>query len=186
MFIIVEGPDGAGKSTLIQELTLELWRRGRGTVLINPKRAPNQSVMIEYKARLDFYHPRTGLDLILDRCWYSDDVYGPVWRGSGLDPQERKALEDWANALGAVVVLLDQPNDVLCERVLGDRLATDDPSDVKHMTKELVCTYADEYRRQCKEWDIQFIRNPSLDQIIKFASSTEDRAKGGTRASLRQ
>ncbi|MCA1807702.1 MAG: hypothetical protein LC687_07635 [Actinobacteria bacterium] len=178
MFIIVEGPDGAGKSTFVSELGIELWRRGRGTVLVNPKRSPNQPVLMEYKVRLDFYRPHTGLDLILDRCWYSDDVYGPLWRDGGLDPKERRELEDWANKKGAVVALLDQPNDVLCERVLGDRLAADDPSDAKHMTKELVHTYAEEYRVQRHHWELETVINPSIDQIIRFASSTEDRAKG--------
>lgn len=178
MFIIVEGPDGAGKSTLVQELVVELWRRGRGTVLVNPKRSPNQPPLVEYKARLDFYRPRTGLDLILDRCWYSDDVYGPIWRGKGLDPRDRRELEEWAARKGAVVALLDVSNETLLERVLGDRLESDAPEDAQHMTPELVCTYADEYRRQRWEWDLEVAVNPSIDQIIRLASSTEDRAKG--------
>jgi thymidylate kinase len=178
MFIIVEGPDGAGKSTFVKELVMELWRRGRGTVLINPKRSPNQPALMEYKVRLDFYKPRTGLDLILDRCWYSDDVYGPLWRGEGLDPKVREELEEWAQKKGAAVAYLDQPNEVLLERVLGDRFKSDDPSDTQHMTKELVCTYADEYRRQMPSWDLETVLNPAVDQIIRLASSTEDRAKG--------
>lgn len=178
MFIIVEGPDGAGKSTFVQDLSLELWRRGRGTVLINPKRSPNQPVLMEYKVRLDFYKPRTGLDLILDRCWYSDDVYGPIWRGNGLSPAVRAELENWAIGKGAVVARLDQSNKILLERVLGDRLDSDDLSDVPHMTPELVCTYADEYRQQSKDWELETVLNPSLPQIIRLASATEDRAKG--------
>src|SRR5688572_5627023 len=85
VFIILEGPDGAGKTTLAQQIARAMWDMGRGTVLINPKRSPRQGVLIEYKRNLSFYLPGGDIDLILDRCWYSDDVYGPHWRGTGLD-----------------------------------------------------------------------------------------------------
>lgn len=170
MFIIVEGPDGAGKSTFVKELCLALWRKGRGTVLVNPKRSPNQSPIIEYKTRLDFYRPNTGLDLILDRCWYSDDVYGPVWRGKGLDFKDRKELENWAMSLGAVMAILDQPDEVLAERLA----ARGDPD----VSPEDVAQYAATYRNIRGEWNLEALVNPTVQQIILLASSTEGASKG--------
>lgn len=169
MFIIVEGPDGAGKSTLVQEIAMELWRRDRGTVLINPKRSPRQSPDVEYRVRLDFYRPRSGIDLVLDRCWYSDDVYGPVWRGKGLDPGVCGRLEDWASALGAVVARLDQPDEVL-EKRLAFR------GDLDVAPKD-AAMYADLYRQQAQSWYLPTIVNPSAADIIDLAKQKEEQAK---------
>lgn len=169
MFIIVEGPDGAGKSTFVQDLAMQLWREGRGTVLINPKRSPNQPPLVEYKGRLDFYRPRIGLDLILDRCWYSDDVYGPRWRAVGLAPGVQDELDAWADSLGAIVAYLDQPDEVLRARlsVRGDDDV--DPEDVAY--------YAGEYRRLYRTWGLPVLCNPSIQDTIKLAQEREEKAK---------
>lgn len=169
MFIIVEGPDGAGKSTFVQQLTLELWRRDRGTVLVNPKRAPRQDVEIEYRVRLDFYQPRSGVDLILDRCWYSDDVYGPVWRGTGLHSAVLERLEDWGMRKGAVVACLDA-DDAELERRVRER-GDDD------VAPEEVSRYAVLYRQARQSWLLPTIVNPTLDTIIRFAQEYEQKAK---------
>jgi thymidylate kinase len=165
VFIILEGPDGAGKTTFAQQLARALWDIDRGTVLINPKRSPRQGVLIEYKHNLSFYTPGCGIDLILDRCWYSDDVYGPHWRGVGLEPAVRRELEDWAQVNGAVVARLDCDDDVMTARLLerGD----DDvaPEDVK--------TFADAYREQYREWRLPSRVNPTVEQIIDLAIMRE-------------
>ena len=157
MFIIVEGPDGAGKSTAIEELSMELWRQGRGCVLINPKRSPNQSAAVEYMVKLDWYKPGKGVDLILDRSWYSEDIYGPIWRGeSSVSPQQRVNLEAWALKKGAVVVLLDEHDKTLVERVCG----RDDDEDAKHMDPRRVVEYAWHYRQQAPDWRLPKVKFP--------------------------
>lgn len=165
MFIIVEGPDGAGKSTFVQELAMQLWRADHGTVLINPKRSPRQPVLIEYKERLGFYKPGQGIDLILDRCWYSDDVYGPKWRGHGLAEGELNELEDWAANIGAVVALLDKPNDVLADRL---RIRGDED-----VTPEDVGEYAAHYREQFLTWRLPVYHNPDPISLLEAAVSLE-------------
>lgn len=161
MFIILEGPDGAGKSTFIQKLYRSLWDIGRGTTLINPKRSPRQGVLVEYMINLDFYNPGSGIDLVLDRCWYSDEVYGPHWRGKGLDPADRRRLDRWASAKGAVVARLDADDDVLIARLLerGD----------EDVAPEDVVLYAREYREQSSSWSLPTTINPTVEQIIDFA-----------------
>jgi hypothetical protein len=166
MFIIVEGPDGAGKSTLVQEISMELWRRGRGTVLINPKRSPRQHPRVEYKLRLDFYRPKRGIDLILDRCWYSDDVYGPIWRDAGLEPGVCDELEDWAHGLGAVVARMDAPD----HELIG-RLTRRGDIDVKPAEAPM---YAQLYRQQAQSWQLSTLVNPTAEEIIDEAALAED------------
>jgi ABC-type cobalamin/Fe3+-siderophores transport system ATPase subunit len=169
MFIIVEGPDGAGKSTLVQELAMHLWHADRGTVLINPKRSPRQHVLVEYKLRLDFYQPRKGIDLILDRCWYSDDVYGPRRRGAGLEAGVRTELEVWADGLGAVVALLDQPDELLRTRLLVRGDEDVEPDDV--------AIYAALYRSQSEAWGLETLVNPNPAELIERAAKREDTAR---------
>lgn len=169
MFIIVEGPDGAGKTTFVSNLEKELWRQGRGTVLVNPKRSPRQPPLVEYKIRLDFYRPRTGVDLILDRCWYSDDVYGPSWRGHGLDPDVRSRLDTWASDRGAVVAALDADDEVLAARLEQRGDDSVEPHEV--------AGYAALYREQREHWYLPYILNPSIELIIELATELENNAR---------
>lgn len=165
VFIILEGPDGAGKTTFAVKLARALWDIDRGTVLINPKRSPRQGVLIEYKRNLSFYVPGGGVDLILDRCWYSDDVYGPHWRGFGLDPLIKSELHEWAHGRGAVVARLDADDDVLVSRLLerdDDDVAPDD-----------VVLFATEYREQARDWRLPLRVNPTVEEIIDLAIMRE-------------
>ena len=165
MFIILEGPDGAGKSTMAAQLARALWDIGRGTVLINPKRSPRQGVLIEYKHNLGFYLPGCGVDLILDRCWYSDDVYGPHWRGIGLDQPVRAELDEWAHNRGAVVARLDADDDTLVQRLLTRGDDDVSPEDVR--------LFAADYREQAHDWRLPLRVNPTIEQIIDLAIMRE-------------
>lgn len=177
MFIIIEGPDGAGKSTLVQEVVMELWRQDRGTVLINQKRSPRQGVIVEYCRNLNFYLPGHGIDLILDRCWYSDDVYGPIWRNAGLPAGVCEQIEDWAERRGAQVARLDQPDDVL-EKRLAFR------GDLDVAPKD-AAMYAALYRQQSQSWLLPTLVNPTAFDLIEAARNREEKAEYDI-ASLRQ
>lgn len=128
MMIVVEGPDGAGKSTLVSALDRALWKAGRGCVLTCHKASPRRPALEEYAHDLAFYRPGSDLDLVLDRSWVSEDVYGPLWRGQPLPPFVRLYLDAWAQARGAVWVVLDAPDHELVRRVTehrGDDLVTE-------------------------------------------------------------
>lgn len=155
MLIIVEGPDGAGKSSLVEALDRVLWKAGRGTVLVNHKAAPRQSALEEYAKNLAFYSPGGDVDLVLDRSWLSEDVYGPLWRGAGLPDDVRAYLGAWAISRGAVLVRVDAPDEVLVERVLGSR-GDDLVTDAGEVTR-LAVRYRDLFhpmrsRREGRPW----------------------------------
>lgn len=72
MNIIIEGPDGAGKTTLANQLALLLNLQIKH---FGPPQ-PNSSQFYMYRGLVLDMH-----DTILDRAWYSDMVYGPIFRG---------------------------------------------------------------------------------------------------------
>ena len=78
MFIIVEGPDGAGKSTLVYNLL----KAYPGSVHRHFGRPETDEDAYNYwqvyAEAIDTADP--GLVTIFDRSWYTDLVYGPVFR----------------------------------------------------------------------------------------------------------
>lgn len=78
MNIIVEGPDGAGKTYLANQLAAIL------NMEIRHFSAPQSDK--EAKNQFNMYRD-VGLEsdgIILDRAWYSDMVYGPIFRGEAI------------------------------------------------------------------------------------------------------
>lgn len=142
--IVLEGPDGAGKSTLAASVVRELNRRGHkartlglpgnepGTLgnLVHRLHHDPQSVGIQHSidpAALQILHAgshidtlakliqptiRNGESVILDRYWWSTQVYGRV---AGVDRATLSALEalathHWAELQPrALFLLLDSP-----------------------------------------------------------------------------
>lgn len=163
MLIIFEGPDGAGKSTLITHVQKALHRHyDRYCVLINPKAAPIKDPLIEYKVGLNFYMAQGTRDLLLDRSWLSEDVYGPIWRDGPLEWWMRGELDNWAFAHGALLVLLDEDDATLTERVEAE-----DPLELV-TTGEMVTKIAAAYRQlDLANWDAR-------DSVLRFSTSKED------------
>ncbi len=85
MFIIVEGCDCVGKTTLVAHLSKILgWE-------IKKFSQPKNSAYEEY---LSFFLTR-GTPVILDRGYCGEEVYGPLWRGkSDLEGLRFKNIED--------------------------------------------------------------------------------------------
>lgn len=104
MLIILEGCDGAGKTTLADQLADEMVRRGMA-----PKRYSRGPLkdhpLIEYERALDWYRPNENEHVICDRWHLGELVYGPLLRGeSKLDPAMHRHIELFLQARGALIV----------------------------------------------------------------------------------
>lgn len=117
MLIIVEGPDCAGKTTLVERLAEQLVKR-EGELLelrhCGPLRKP---ALEEYELRLDDYVPGTDRNIIYDRFHLGEAIYGPLKRG-----ESQMTREMWLHielnlaSKGALLVLVDTDNETLLER----------------------------------------------------------------------
>jgi thymidylate kinase len=121
MFIMVEGPDGAGKSTLVKQLADA---RPYATVL--HKGPPGEDPYAEWEQPLT---RSTDKLTFADRWHWGELVYGPLLRGiSILDDTAFRHVEMTLQALGTLCVYMDQPLPILVDRLeaRGDDLIKTD------------------------------------------------------------
>lgn len=116
MIIILEGPDGGGKTTLSERLR-QVLNKDRLTSVV--KHGPYIGMSTEDLCKTYFRSMSPALTyndhVIMDRSWLSEPIYGQVYRdGSNrMDRQRHRMLERVALARGAVVVHC-QPDFALC------------------------------------------------------------------------
>lgn len=126
--MILEGPDGAGKSTLARQLAAEvpdceLLHRG----------PPKDHLLTEYEQPLIDYLPGEGRNIVCDRWHLGEWVYPQVLnRESTATPVLRHHIEMFLHARGAVIVYVTQPVTTLMRR-LEDR--GDDLIGAKHVIR---------------------------------------------------
>ena len=104
MFIIVEGPDGAGKSTLIDQLL----KSYPGSVFMHfGKPETDEDAFNYWKVYAEAIESaKPERVTILDRSWYSDLVYGPIFRGRcEMDLAHVKLLESYVLTHGGGMVI---------------------------------------------------------------------------------
>lgn len=113
MIIILEGPDGSGKSTLAEQL-----HRQTGYQLLHRTQPKNEE---DKKRMMDEYIQvmKTGKNVIMDRAWYSEMVYGPVMRdASVITYPQMYELEKLAAKNGAIVIYCMAPEATLWKRCM--------------------------------------------------------------------
>lgn len=113
MIIIIEGPDGSGKSTLAEQLH----RQTGYTVLhrTQPKTEEDKQRMMEEYIQVI----RAGKNVIMDRSWYSEMVYGPIMRGASvITYPQMYDLEKLVAKNGAIVIHCTAPEATLWKRCL--------------------------------------------------------------------
>lgn len=101
VIIIIEGPDGTGKTTLANSLLKSL--EGHDFELMHRTHItdmPKSDLFEIYRGILT-----SGKNLILDRAWYSEMCYGPVFRGeSHISKSGMHILEELLNMVGGFVI----------------------------------------------------------------------------------
>jgi thymidylate kinase len=116
MIVILEGPDGGGKTTLAERLR-QLLQKDRMTHVV--KHGPYADMNTEDLCRTYFRSMTQALTyddhVIMDRSWLSEPIYGAVYRDGKdrIDMPRRRMLERVALSRGAVVVHC-QPDLSLC------------------------------------------------------------------------
>lgn len=126
MFIIVEGPDCAGKSTFIDKISRELAASAvsHKRTACGPPKPADRDVFEEYEHRVDIL--QQGVQVVVsDRWHWGETIYGPLFRNkSRLDTAGWRHVELSLLSQNAIVVYLHETSTVLLERLLtrGDEL----------------------------------------------------------------
>lgn len=112
MLIVLEGPDGAGKSTLARkiadEIGAEVWHRG----------PPTSHPLDEYETPLFGYRPGSGQHIVCDRWHVGEWVYPEVLgRETTVTPTIFRHIELFLRSRGALLVPLMNLEYVLAERL---------------------------------------------------------------------
>lgn len=110
MLIILEGPDGAGKTTLATSLRKLIEEQDPGCLTFQWHRGPpTEHPLDEYLRPLNRYRPGQGRHVVIDRWHWGESIYPKLRdRPSKLDFASNWAIEAYLQRLGALVVLVDQ------------------------------------------------------------------------------
>lgn len=131
MPIIIEGPDGAGKSTLAKSLA------GALDMNILKMTANGGQSVPEYLQKL-------ACDgVIIDRCWVSEQVYSDLFdREPRIDNDDAEALTELCEHTGIPIIVLLPPLHVVISRLneRGDEYA------------DVVCPNIVEIYKRYQEW----------------------------------
>lgn len=131
MPIIVEGPDGAGKSTLAKSLA------GALDMNILKMTANGGQSVSEYLQKL-------ACDgVIIDRCWVSEQVYSDLFgREPRIDNDDAEALTELCGLVGIPIIVLLPPLHVVIGRLneRGDEYA------------DVVCPNIVKIHKRYREW----------------------------------
>lgn len=143
MLIVLEGPDGGGKSTLATALA-ERFAQEPGTqsrvIHTGPPSDPSRCPFDEYEVALNDLMPEILSPdhlVVLDRWHAGDPIYGPRYRGfSRLTPEGSMHVEMTLRSLGAVRVMCLPNLDTVTERVRRDGDWYIDPADLPRIHAE--------------------------------------------------
>jgi thymidylate kinase len=129
--ILVEGPDGAGKTTLVDFLVSKM-----GDVYQDRCGIPEGPPLREYLDKaMDGWYARKEV-VIFDRFHLGEQVYGPIMRGKdNLGRIKCDVLEYFLTEMFSPVVILARPPFEACREVWSGRLDEEYVHDEDHMLR---------------------------------------------------
>lgn len=120
MLVIVEGTDGTGKTTLIEELRTWLEDQGERVQTLH-RGPPQQHPLLEYEDALHAYEPGGGAHVFCDRWHLGELVYAPLYRDGSLlggpHGAGRRHVELFLQSRGALLVHLTAKEDEVHRRL---------------------------------------------------------------------
>lgn len=161
MIIILEGCDKTGKTTLAEYL------RDKHKYEIVKCSQPKGDPFLEYIHKLK----KAGKNVVFDRFHLGEEVYGPIYRGkSGLTKDSFASIEDYANKLGAVMILCTDTPQHIINRFKTENETFTQEKDVRN----IVDTYAQLFIKskiKTKKYHIMMtphdlLKNGELDKLL--------------------
>ena len=137
--IIVEGPDGAGKTTLCkrvaEDFDLEIcdWEQEMDLTRDEMKEWPTRRYYYALAEEFQLNAPQTGLEKpwIHDRFYFSSLVYGPLMQGHNqMSEEDRKTIGRVILALACPVIVCLPPKPVVLDNMGQDRHQMDGVKDL--------------------------------------------------------
>lgn len=198
MFVVVEGPNGSGKTSLINTLAEQGYQTlssPNGTPLAKMLRPACRGTdpwfdidkraqfLLFSAARMDEYircvHNNDSI-VVADRWWTSTYIYQCLLQGLSVDFLEHTIHPDEKIDL---VVLLDGDDDILINRVLSERESNPDHGKCKwtqdaETMKQLIGLYRNELAKYLKSKNISVLSidttNKSCDEVLEIVKKEID------------
>ena len=145
MLIIVEGSDGAGKSTLVRRIETYLRETDpHSTIDIQHFGPPKSHPLKEYESPLFRYRPSTGRHVICDRHFVGEWVYPNIFgRMTLADDAMWHHILAFLTSRGAVITHVDPSDDVITKRIVrrGDMMISPEQTLIAaHRFREVLST----------------------------------------------
>lgn len=167
--IVVEGEDGSGKSTLVNELAhLSLDNGAR----VKHRGPLKQHPLIEYVHDLLTYSPDRDT-IICDRWHVGELIYGPLYRGkTELTIAMRRYVEMFLISRGAWRIVMDTPYDTVVDRLVTRGEDFLRPEHL-HLVQDFYAEYAEQegWERLTCDYELEDLR-----RVLRDAKSQARRA----------
>lgn len=119
MFIILEGVDGSGKSSLASDIAARIHKQYPGDTVHELHSGPLKTdpYTAYIKPFLD-YKPGSGVHYVCDRLHVGERIYGPLYRGqSAITGAQWVWIEMWLASRGATLVHVTQTLETIRKRL---------------------------------------------------------------------
>jgi len=108
MIIVIDGPDGSGKTTLANELIKKLGATYIHATFKKGWNIFNYHTKILYKAVLHILKNKK--PVIIDRLWLSEAIYAEIYRGGSAWPLQGRFFERIINRFGGINITVTTGN----------------------------------------------------------------------------